>query len=96
MTRMSYSDIRVTTEIFLLLQLDCYLLCVPSQSLSVLFMALGPLCYMLYHTEYKDSPVPKEYLNWRFCRSDALLVKAWIATSVRPICISQQSGSTFN
>lgn len=95
-TRMSYSDRAMTTEIFLLLQLDYYLLCVPSQSLSVLFMALCPLCHMLYNTEYKESPVPNEYLNWGFCRSDPLLVKAWIATSVSPICTSQQSGPTFN
>jgi len=61
-------------------ELDYYLLCVPSQSLSVLFMALDPLCYMLYSTEYKDSPVSKEYLNWGFCKSDPSLVKAWIAT----------------
>lgn len=58
-TRMSYSDRAMTTEIFLLLQLDYYLLCVPSQSLSVLFMALCPLCHMLYNTEYKESPVLK-------------------------------------
>lgn len=86
----------MTKEIFLLLQLHYYLLCVPSQSLSVLFMALCPLCHMLYNTEYKDSPVPKEYLNWGFCRSNPFLVKAWIATSVRPICFRQQSGPTFN
>lgn len=43
----------------LLLQLDSYLLCVPSQSLSVLFMAVCPLCYMLCNREYKDSLCPK-------------------------------------